>query len=146
LSAITKTLAAGNLSTVTRPSAAIFTTFAAAGTSTKIATRTAAESAAALSRIARGACTRRWIGRSGVARRSVRPRTRRLSERAAVSANLATGCAATAVWTALAIIPTWTIIAPHLARGRFVLGPLGAEAEPLELSEIEFVEILGRIF
>ena len=48
---------------------------------------------------------------------------------------------------AFTIVTTpWTIIATRLARGRFVLGPLGAEAEPLELSEVEFVEILGGIF
>ena len=33
-----------------------------------------------------------------------------------------------------------------IRRGRFVLRPLRAETETLKLAQIEFVEILGRIF
>lgn len=42
------------------------------------------------------------------------------------------------------VCTTWSILATCIAR-RLVLGPLGAEAEPLELSEIELIKILGRI-
>jgi hypothetical protein len=47
---------------------------------------------------------------------------------------------------ATVIVTAWTVILTPFSSAPFVLGPLGAEAEALELSEVEFVEILGRIF
>jgi hypothetical protein len=44
------------------------------------------------------------------------------------------------------IVTARPVIAASFVRSRFVLGPLGAEAETLELSEVEFIKILGGIF
>jgi hypothetical protein len=47
---------------------------------------------------------------------------------------------------ATVIVTARTVILTPFPSAGFVLGPLGAEAEALELSEVEFIEILGRIF
>jgi hypothetical protein len=63
----------------------------------------------------------------------------RLLEAAAVAAGIAWCARLTPVVIARAIVSTL------VPAGRFVLGPLSTEAEPLKLGQIDFVQTFGRI-
>src|SRR5690606_19341320 len=99
--------------------------------------------------------TLRWrVARALPAHRRTARRTasaRVIARRSAKPSSIATiRCAAarsfTPVGTAIAVAARTIGTIARFGRRRFVLRPLGAEAEALKLAQIEFIEILGGIF
>jgi hypothetical protein len=119
----------------------------ATGTTTILATRTIATRATGTGKVTTlGSAAARSTG-CGSCTFTGTARTSRTAEAAAIAAR---GSPAGTTATVASVIATRTIRAGFafatLGRGRFVLSPLRAEAEPLKLGQIEFIEIRGRIF